>query len=681
MARKNAGALAEIPTPETPEAVKIGGFSVQEIDPKKVDAHPDNPRDPDELEPTHPSLVELMGLIRAQGQVVPALVRPFGKAGRYQVVLGHRRRVVALELGRPLQAIVHSALTDQAAKVLVGAENASHRAPDPLLEAEVIAKLVDELGSVRAVAEQLGRPVSWVALSANLRTLTKKVRAAVAKPDHWLAGWPASWLAVFARLSPEAQDQVLAGTTWQLERARSKTDVERALGNRLHQLANAPFDIEDATLVPKAGSCVTCPKRSDKSPGLFPDDDLDGENDKTATCRDFTCWDKKRDAAVLAKVEAVKADAPKAIVVAADGAYNLPQTVREKLKPASMHAYDRAKKDDKKAVKAAVIDEKGNVRTAYLKPRGRGASSSPKKAKPEVTHDEKGLEASKAEVQARRDVIVMQAFRDRLEDEGVDAIPAPAPQVVLQLAAAFGVADFDTTAMVTRDEDLPERKRVFAEAATLEGAAKELWPRVREDVVAHLQQQHYGDAAEKRERLAEDAAIARWVAEVIGYDLGPLERHARDEVPDKKWWANVEGSDPTRLAPGETVCDVLPYPGFFCGGCGACRTAAEPIHWMREDGKLVCGAKLEDAVTGVRRSVGTVEDVTCTSCRAIAFGSEATRKKLRAKKATPGTCRGCGATGAKVEFSDDARTLCARCAGPQPRGKAKPARGTRAART
>lgn len=66
--------------------------------------------------------------------------------------------------------------------------------------------------------------------------------------------------------------------------------------------------------------------------------------------------------------------------------------------------------------------------------------------------------------------------------------------------------------------------------------------------------------------------------------------------------------------------------------CEACRAIAEPIHWMREDGKLVCGAKLEDAVTGVRRSVGTVEDVTCTSCRAIAFGSEATRKKLRAKK-------------------------------------------------
>jgi ParB family chromosome partitioning protein len=41
--------------------------------------------------------------------------------------------------------------------------------------------------------------------------------------------------------------------------------------NILLQLASAPFDKQDETLVPEAGSCANCPKRTGFNKLLFPD--------------------------------------------------------------------------------------------------------------------------------------------------------------------------------------------------------------------------------------------------------------------------------------------------------------------------------------------------------------------------------------------------------------------------
>jgi len=36
-------------------------------------------------------------------------------------------------------------------------------------------------------------------------------------------------------------------------------------------LTNAPFDPQDETLLPSAGACARCPKRTDNNPLLFPE--------------------------------------------------------------------------------------------------------------------------------------------------------------------------------------------------------------------------------------------------------------------------------------------------------------------------------------------------------------------------------------------------------------------------
>jgi ParB family chromosome partitioning protein len=66
--------------------------------------------------------------------------------------------------------------------------------------------------------------------------------------------------------------------------------------NILLQLASAPFDKQDETLVPDAGSCVNCPKRTGFNKLLFPDVQKD-------SCTSPDCFRAKIDACVKKTLE------------------------------------------------------------------------------------------------------------------------------------------------------------------------------------------------------------------------------------------------------------------------------------------------------------------------------------------------------------------------------------------
>jgi hypothetical protein len=61
--------------------------------------------------------------------------------------------------------------------------------------------------------------------------------------------------------------------------------------NILLQLASAPFDKQDETLIPEAGSCTNCPKRTGFNKLLFPDVRKD-------SCTSPDCFRAKIDACV-----------------------------------------------------------------------------------------------------------------------------------------------------------------------------------------------------------------------------------------------------------------------------------------------------------------------------------------------------------------------------------------------
>lgn len=62
-------------------------------------------------------------------------------------------------------------------------------------------------------------------------------------------------------------------------------------------LAKAPFDIDDAALMPKAGSCTACAKRTGNQPELF--DDVSSKD----VCTDTTCFAMKKEAGAQAKLK------------------------------------------------------------------------------------------------------------------------------------------------------------------------------------------------------------------------------------------------------------------------------------------------------------------------------------------------------------------------------------------
>ncbi|MET7245486.1 plasmid partitioning protein RepB [Methylobacterium sp. EM32] len=126
-------------------AMVASGDRVVELDPALIDGSFVQDRltgDPAE----HAAFVEL---IRERGQQVPILVRPHPSAeGRYQVAYGHRRLRAAIELGRPVRAVV-KALSDEDLVVAQGQEN-SARADLSYIERALFAIALEDRGFDRA---------------------------------------------------------------------------------------------------------------------------------------------------------------------------------------------------------------------------------------------------------------------------------------------------------------------------------------------------------------------------------------------------------------------------------------------------------------------------------------------------------------------------------------------------
>jgi len=92
----------------------------------------------------------LVASIREHGQQVPILVRPHPeKVGRYQVAYGHRRLRAAIELGKPVRAVVRE-LSDSELVVAQGQEN-SARLELSYIERAMFAVTIEDRGFDRDV--------------------------------------------------------------------------------------------------------------------------------------------------------------------------------------------------------------------------------------------------------------------------------------------------------------------------------------------------------------------------------------------------------------------------------------------------------------------------------------------------------------------------------------------------
>ncbi len=229
-------------------------------------------------------LTELVESVRSVGVLEPLLARPRGDG--WEILAGQRRFLAAGLAGlTEVPALVRD-VPDDVALELALAENSARADVSPLEEAEAIERLVRDHGrSVADVAARLGRGVRWVERRRSLLNLTAESRA-------WCAALvvPLAHMESLSTLGTEAQ----AGVVRRLSHVTEPKDIPshvnfaRLVVEAMHDLAAAPFALDDATLGGH-GPCGGCPMRSDRQQSLF---DVAPPG---ARCLDDACWRGKVD--------------------------------------------------------------------------------------------------------------------------------------------------------------------------------------------------------------------------------------------------------------------------------------------------------------------------------------------------------------------------------------------------
>jgi ParB/RepB/Spo0J family partition protein len=237
---------------------------------------------------------ELRASIEQHGVLQPLIVRPIagrdGSDGQplYEIISGERRwrasegTVVADAL--PCNVGEYDDLQVLEIQLI---ENVQRADLHPLEEAEGYGRLVQAPNNrkVDDVAAAVGMSRRHVQARLRLLSLTPAARRA-----FFDGAFGVTSALQIARLNTMHQEEIVTAIAHDAERGAAwsaETITHQVQSRYMLRLAGAPFDLRDAELVPAAGACSACPKRSGSSPELF-DDIAEGD-----TCADKACYGTK----------------------------------------------------------------------------------------------------------------------------------------------------------------------------------------------------------------------------------------------------------------------------------------------------------------------------------------------------------------------------------------------------
>jgi ParB/RepB/Spo0J family partition protein len=258
----------------------------------KIVPSPTNPRK------TFTGIEELAESIKEHGVIEPILVRPVKGIGSnlFMVVFGERRLRASKKAEKEAIPAMVRELSDTDALELQLVENLNRPDIHPLEEAEgfdQLLKSTERSYTVSAIAGKVKKSESYVRESLALLKLCKEGR------ELFFAGRFSKRGALYVARIPDqgVQREVLEMLEgWhggkKGEGVYPLRDVTDAVSQQLCRLGDAPFAKDDVELVPGAGPCSTCPKRSGAQPELFAD-----VKDRGELCTDPSCFEKKKDAA------------------------------------------------------------------------------------------------------------------------------------------------------------------------------------------------------------------------------------------------------------------------------------------------------------------------------------------------------------------------------------------------
>jgi ParB family chromosome partitioning protein len=321
------------------------------------------------------SLKELAESIRTQGILSPLLVRPITEQG-FEIVFGARRYRAAQLAEAATVPVRIKNLTDAEALEAQLIENLQRRDVHPMEEANgfrALLNLEEPKYSVEQIAARTGKSPAYVAGRLKLTELAPVVVEAFYREEIGVGH-----ALLLAKLQSDQQEQAL-GACFKEDWSNGGQKAKRILlpvrslqfwieSNILLILKLAPFDKRDAQLVPAAGNCVDCPKRTGHNKLLFADVRQDA-------CTDPTCYHAKVDAHV-AKTVATK---PKLVQISTaygqqEGSATLPRNKYTEIRSEKPTTKEEATRPEFKTCKytteAIVSDgiDKGELRKVCTEP-------------------------------------------------------------------------------------------------------------------------------------------------------------------------------------------------------------------------------------------------------------------------------------------------------------------------
>lgn len=242
-------------------------------------------------------LSELADSILQSGVLQPILVRQLpghrvfetDRSVRYEIIAGARRfRASQLARLTIIPAILCNMDDSQAMEAAL-LENLQRADLSELEEAEGYELLMQHTSiTADALGDKIGKSRSYVYSRLKLLDLCQECKQALRTGQI-----DASRAILLARI-PDGQLQIKA-LAYAAEAHAGEVPSVRALQvwlrqNVMLQLDRAPFQIAAANLLPLAGSCKACPKRTGAAPDIF--SDVDGAD----ICTDPPCYNQKCEA-------------------------------------------------------------------------------------------------------------------------------------------------------------------------------------------------------------------------------------------------------------------------------------------------------------------------------------------------------------------------------------------------
>jgi ParB/RepB/Spo0J family partition protein len=253
------------------------------------------------------ALQELAHSIAEHGVLQPITVRTINVTDgfEYEIIVGERRwRASQLAKQETIACIVRNDLTNEQIELVQWIENLQRDDLTPIEEAEGYLKLIESHQvTVEEIADNVGKSKSHVQKMICLASLPKLMKAAVANGDVKVATAVLFGRIRDSRIRVEAVKQFFDAKLKDVKASHTEIAM-RLIQTTTLDLSHAPFDPDDAEILPKAGSCSSCPKLSKNSADLF--SDAPGN-----LCTDPTCYRAKLDAIWAVRKQAAEAEGQK----------------------------------------------------------------------------------------------------------------------------------------------------------------------------------------------------------------------------------------------------------------------------------------------------------------------------------------------------------------------------------